>query len=152
MDCSPPGSSVHEILQARVLRWVAMHFSGGYSQPRDQTQVSHIGGRWFNLWATREALLHTKWSEVNSLSHVRLFSTPWTVAYQASPSKGFSLHGIFQARVLEWVAISVSRGSSWPRDWTWISHIPGKRLTSEPPKEISKSYQHIFQQKFCRPE
>ena len=38
MDCSPPGSSVHEILQARILEWVAMPFSRGSSPPRDQTQ------------------------------------------------------------------------------------------------------------------
>ena len=35
-------------------------------------------------------------------------------------SPGFSVHGIFQARILEWVTISYSRGSSWPRDWTWV--------------------------------
>ena len=46
-------------------------------------------------------------SEVKSLSRVRLFATPWTVAYQALRS--LSVHGIFQARVLEWVAISFSR-------------------------------------------
>ena len=40
MDCSPPGSSVHGILQARILEWVAIPFSRGSSQPRDQTQVS----------------------------------------------------------------------------------------------------------------
>ena len=34
-----------------------------------------------------------------------------------------------QARILEWVAISFSRGSSWPRDWTWVSHIAGRRFT-----------------------
>ena len=45
---------------------------------------------------------------------------------------GSSVHGIFQARVLEWVAISFSRGSSRPRDRTRVSHIPGT-LTSEPP-------------------
>ena len=39
---------------------------------------------------------------------------------------GSSLHGIFQARVLEWVAISFSRGSSWPRDRTQVSRIPGR--------------------------
>ena len=55
MDCSLPGSSVHEILQARILEWVAISFSRGSSQPRDQTRVSCIGGRRFNLWATREA-------------------------------------------------------------------------------------------------
>ena len=42
---------------------------------------------------------------------------------------GFSIHGIFQARVLEWVAISFSRGSSWPRDRTQISCIAGRRFT-----------------------
>ena len=49
MDCSPPGSSVHGILQARILEWVAISFSRGYSRPRDQTQVSRIVGRCFNL-------------------------------------------------------------------------------------------------------
>ena len=57
MDCSPPGSSVHGILQARVLEWGAIAFSRGSSQPRDRTQVSHIAGRRFNLWTTREAQL-----------------------------------------------------------------------------------------------
>ena len=45
MDCSLPDSSVHGIFQARVLEWVAISFSKGSSQPRDQTQVSHIVGR-----------------------------------------------------------------------------------------------------------
>ena len=53
VDCSPPGSSVHGILQARILEWVAISFSRGSSQPRDQTQVSHVAGRRFILWATR---------------------------------------------------------------------------------------------------
>ena len=47
IDCSPPGSSVHEILQARILEWVAFPFSKGSSQPRDQTQVSNLAGGWF---------------------------------------------------------------------------------------------------------
>ena len=55
VDCSLPGSSIHGILQARILEWVAISFSRGSSRPRDQTQVSRIGGRRFNLWATREA-------------------------------------------------------------------------------------------------
>ena len=42
---------------------------------------------------------------------------------------GSSIRGIFQARVLEWVAISFSRGSSWPRDWTWVSQIAGRHFT-----------------------
>ena len=40
MDCSPPGSSVHGILQARILEWVAISFSRGSSQPSDQTRIS----------------------------------------------------------------------------------------------------------------
>ena len=42
---------------------------------------------------------------------------------------GSSVHGIFQARVLEWIAISFSRGSSRPRNRTWVSHIAGRRFT-----------------------
>ena len=56
MDCSPPGSSLYGILQARILEWVVIHFFTGSSQPReDQTWVSHIAGRFFTIWATREA-------------------------------------------------------------------------------------------------
>ena len=55
MDCSPPGSSVHGIPQARVLEWVATSFSRGSSRPRDRTWVSHIAGRRFTLWASGEA-------------------------------------------------------------------------------------------------
>ena len=47
MDCSLPGSSAHGVLQARILDWVAIPFSRGSSQPRDQTQVSHIAGGFF---------------------------------------------------------------------------------------------------------
>ena len=53
MDCSLQGFSVHGIFQARVLEWVAISFSRGSSQPRDQTQVSGIAGRRFTIWATK---------------------------------------------------------------------------------------------------
>ena len=62
--------------------------------------------------------------KVKPLSPVWLFVTPWTVARQAPPSMGF-----FQARKLEWVAISFSRVSSWPRDRTRVSHIAGRHFT-----------------------
>ena len=54
MDCSLSGSSVHGIFQARILEWVAISFSRGSSQPRDQTQLSYIAGWVFTIWATRE--------------------------------------------------------------------------------------------------
>ena len=67
MDCSPPGSSVHGILLARILEWVATPFSRGSSQPRDQAQVSYIAGKVFTICATRE---------VSYLSHVhKLYTT-----------------------------------------------------------------------------
>ena len=54
MDCSPPGSSVHGIHQARILDCVAMPFSRESSRPRDRTWVSCFAGRLFTIWATRE--------------------------------------------------------------------------------------------------
>ena len=53
--CSLPGSTVHGILQARILEWVAIPFSRGYSWLRDRTWVSCIAGRFFTAWATKEA-------------------------------------------------------------------------------------------------
>ena len=50
MDYSPPGSSVHRILQARILEWVAISFSRGSSWPRDRTQVFCITGRLLTIW------------------------------------------------------------------------------------------------------
>ena len=52
---SPPGSSVHGILQERILEWASIPFSRESFQPRDWTQVSHTAGRFFTVWATREA-------------------------------------------------------------------------------------------------
>ena len=72
MDCSLPGSSVPGILQARILKWVAVLFSRGSSRSRDPSQVSCIAGRFFTVWAIREALVRTiakgalniKWSQL----------------------------------------------------------------------------------------
>ena len=55
MNCNPPGSSVHGILQARILEWVATLSSRGSSWPRNWSLVSLIEGRFFAVWATREA-------------------------------------------------------------------------------------------------
>jgi len=51
MDCGPPGSSAHGILQARILEWVAIPFSRGPSWPRGWTWVSCIASRFFTVWA-----------------------------------------------------------------------------------------------------
>ena len=55
MDCSQPGSSVPEILQARILGWVAICFSRGSYRSRDWTHISCLVGRFFTIWATKKA-------------------------------------------------------------------------------------------------
>ena len=54
LDCSPPGSSIHDVFQARMVERLAISYFRGSSSPRDQTQVSSIVGRFFTIWATRE--------------------------------------------------------------------------------------------------
>ena len=81
------------------------------------SSVKHSFNKYFILKNSSFAL--SKISKVKSLSHVQLFGTPWTVVCL----------GIFQARVLEWIAISFSRASSLPRNRTWVSRIAGRRFT-----------------------
>ena len=57
---SPSGSSVHRILQGRILEWIAMPFSRGSSQPIERTWVSCIAGKFFTVWGAREALFHKR--------------------------------------------------------------------------------------------
>ena len=68
--CSPLDSSVHGISQARILEWVAIPFSRGSSQPRDQTQVSCIGGEFLAIWATGKP---PKWIFFNALKTLNTF-------------------------------------------------------------------------------
>ena len=56
MDCNLLGSSVHGILQARILEWASISSSRGSSWPRNQAQISCTAGRFFTHWATREAM------------------------------------------------------------------------------------------------
>ena len=94
MDCSLPGSSAHEIFQARILKWVAIPFSRGSSWPRDRTRVFCVTGRFFTVWDTREApknaqtiwQLHSFYMLVRSCwkSCMLGFSIMWTKNFQAS--------------------------------------------------------------------
>ena len=59
--CDPMDYTVHEILQPRILEWVAFPFSRGSTQSGDWTQVSHIAGRFFTSWATREGQEYWNW-------------------------------------------------------------------------------------------
>ena len=58
--CNPMANTVHGILQARILEWVAFPFSRGSSQTRDETRISYIAGGFFTNWAIREALYVSK--------------------------------------------------------------------------------------------
>ena len=103
-DSSPPGSAIPGILQARTLEWVAISFS--------------------NAW---------KW-KVKSLSRVWLFSTPWTRAYQASPSMGFSgkstgvgCHSLLQFLPLE----PHERHEKAKRLWNRKMSLPGQKVSNK---------------------
>ena len=85
-------------------------------------------------WATREA--HHKGTVIKTS---RYWHKIWINRTEYRTQKCLTLfqphehvHGISQARILEWVAISFSRGTSWPRDWTHISCITGRFFTTEP--------------------
>ena len=75
VDCSPPGSSVHGILQARILEWVAILFSRGSSWPRNRTQVSCIADGFFTIWAIREGLVLSSNPEYHTLKTSPLIPT-----------------------------------------------------------------------------
>ena len=98
MDCSLPGSSVHGILQARILELVAISSSRGSSQPRDWTWVSCIAGRFFANWATieapaspwRNANLHT-YPDLQNLN-LRFNKIPkWFVLWESLPKPKMEL-------------------------------------------------------------
>ena len=132
IDYSPPGSFVPGILQARILEWVAIPLSRGSSWPRDWTQLSYMAGRFFTILATLRPQLHILelFSDLFMKKESEVAQSCLTLCnpLDCNPP-GSSVHGIFQARILEWVAISFSRRSFQPRDWTQVAHIIGRRFT-----------------------
>ena len=82
MDCSPPGS-IHEISQARILEWVPISFSRGFSIPNCRIHVTFLAGRFFTTEPPRKPFGK---GSVQLLSCVWLYVTPWTAVYQASLS------------------------------------------------------------------
>ena len=130
----------------RILEWVVYPFSRGSSQPRSRTGVSYIMGRFFTNWATREARMVLS-KTLTSFLYMWVSSFNNSICWKESESEvaqscptlcdskdcslpGFSVHGIFQARILEWVAISFSSVSSQPRKQTWVSCIEGRFFTN----------------------
>ena len=114
MDCSLPGSSVHGILQARMLEWAAIPFSRVSSLPRDQIQVSsicrhilfhlsHQGSPQYDIWKSKYSTYAAK----------SLQSCPTLCDPIDSSPPGSPVPRILQARTLEWVAISFSNAWKW---------------------------------------
>ena len=78
MDCSPPGSSVHGIFQARILEWVVIPFSRGSSWLKDWTQVSCIAGQFFTIWAILYQLSHKgSWSKLEWVAYPFSSGSSW---------------------------------------------------------------------------
>ena len=127
VDSSPPGSSVHGTLQARVPECHAL------LQGIFPTQRSNLRLLCILHWQVNSLPLappgkrsEVKWSEVAQ-------SCPTLCGPMDCSLRGSSVRGIFQARILEWVAISFSKWSSRPRDWTQVSWLQADALPSKPP-------------------
>ena len=143
MDCSTPGSSVHGILQARILEWVAMPFSKRSSQPRDWTQVSCIVGVFFTVWATREARLAAKylWFNISFMKYNWLLCPKGDIKFamghfcQTFPSYGAAVvagdcssgQKLYCPCNWEWFRVtpfcSTSQGVSAPNNCTGLSRL-----------------------------
>ena len=89
MDCSPLGSSIHGIFLARVLEQVAISFSRGSSRSKDRTQGSHIVGRHFTIWATREDKKERKFVNPHGWAMYFLFLRfrLWQMGFSYRPKK-----------------------------------------------------------------
>ena len=149
------------ILQAIILEWIPMLSCRGSSQPRDQTQLSHIAGRFFTVWATTHTkhIIHPSIrghlgcfhvfaivdnaplnigvhisSQISVFLSFRCVCVSRSVVFDSLrphalwPAR-FSVYGILQAGILEWIAIPFSRGTSQPRDRALVSCIVGKFFT-----------------------
>ena len=126
MDYSPPGSSVHEIFHTKTLEWVVISFSRGSSQPRDQTQVSCIAGRFFTSWATREAQEYLSVASSFSSGSFRLRN--WT---RVSCIAGDSLIAEPLGKPKNTgLSYPFSRETSQSRNWTRVSCMAGRFFTS----------------------
>ena len=135
----PTGSSLHGILQARILEWVAVPLSRGCSQARDRNWMSYIAGRFFIISVLGKPFC----LYVLSQSYVWLFCDPM----DCSPP-GFSVHEITQVRILDWVSLPSYRGSSRPRGQTNIALcFLCWQASSLPPAPFGKGREKTLPQK-----
>ena len=83
VDYSPPGSSVHGILQTKILEWVAISFSRGSSWPRNWTQVSRIVGRHFTIWVTKDVRWVKLCDSLSILWHCLSLEWEWKLTFSS---------------------------------------------------------------------
>ena len=135
--CSPPGSSVHGILQARILKWVAIPFTRGSSWPSNWTQIPCIAGRFFTIWTTREApflpIAITNWP--GTYIYLIHKTSPWHRIY-------YCLH------FADW------RNWDTEKLQSWVTELEFKPCQSSsffhicPPQQSPTSYMRIPQDSF----
>ena len=113
MDCSLLGSSIHGILQARILEWEAIPCSRGSSQPRDWTEVSHIATRFFTIWATRVIWHQMSCSKVFWLILGSVAKMRWAETLSRTPSSLLPEIGEFHLCC-----------PSAPCKWIWMICLP----------------------------
>ena len=154
MDYSPPGFSVHQIFQARILEWVAISFSRGSSQPRDWTQVSHIAGRCFNPLSHQGMSLHSGDSTVltriyplGNLGYISLWASVslvaqrvkclpamrencvWSLGWEDPLEKEMATHSSILAWKIPWMEKS-GRLQSWGcKKWARLSDFTFTHFT-----------------------
>ena len=134
MDCSPQG---HEIISARILEWVAISFSRGSSQPRDQTQVSYIAGEFLTIWDHR-----AQWWALENQTKPGTFSKfkelPNTYAASGLPLHHLSQDQRPQSKVQSPVKTSTSQAGGWQVANSLVKHCYLSESLLHTPEYISK--------------
>ena len=154
MNCSPPGSPVHGILQARILEWVAMPFSRGSSWSRDPNYISYVC---LVHWHAVSLLLTPSLGSLYVCRHVYIqyIYVFYAVLSHSDSNQGLNsvlphCRQIFlpsehqgSPRILEWAVYIFSRGSSQLRNQTGISCIAGRFFTSWATRE-AQIYTYVY--------
>ena len=145
MGCSLPDSSFHGIFQARIIEWVAISNWVGGNLPHpgielDLLHLLHWQAGSLSLVPPEKTLLRLQHSLNWTIDST--WVSKWVKVTQTCPTlcdpMDYTLRGILQARILEWVAFPFSRGSSQPRSWTQVSHIAGGFFTSWATREAQE--------------
>ena len=119
MDCSLPGSSIQGIFQARTLEWVAISFSRVSSWPRDCFWVSHIAGRVFIFWATRESSQSIARQKIKDNYNCKPY---WKCDYSNNVKQLHCFLGLKQSGVVSASAYMHMFASAQPIYFFWLVH------------------------------